>query len=59
MKQLKECMIFPRDLDTFGVIKETEEYLGLSYKNINELNKMSRFKLDEYINQLTLLLYSK
>jgi hypothetical protein len=56
MKQLKEGMIFPHDLDTSGVIKEIEAYLGLTHKNINE---MSNLKLCEYINQLTLLLYSK
>lgn len=56
MKQLKECMIFPRDPDTSGVIKEIEAYLGLPHKNINEI---STFKLHEYTNQLILLLYSK
>ena len=56
MKQLREGMIFPRDLNTFGIIKEIEAYLGLSHKNINE---MSKWELGEYINQLTLLLYSK
>lgn len=49
-------MIFPCDHDTFGVIKEIEAYLGFQHKNINE---MSRWKLIEYINQLSLLLYSK
>jgi len=47
-------MIFPRDPDTLGVIKEIEVYLGLSHKNINE---MSHRELEEYISQLTLLLY--
>ena len=56
MKQLKECMIFPHDLDTFGVIKEIEAYLDMPHKNINE---MSDLKLYEYINQLILFLYSK
>jgi hypothetical protein len=56
MNQLREGMIFPRDMDTFGIIKEIETYLGLSHKNINE---MSKWELDEYIDQLTLLLYSK
>ena len=56
MKQLKERMIFPHDPDTFAIIKEIEAYLGMPHKNINE---MSCLELDEYINQLTLLLYSK
>ncbi|WP_176127504.1 hypothetical protein [Clostridium saccharobutylicum] len=49
---MKERMIFPRDLDTFKVIEEIEEYLSLPHKNINEI---SDFKLHEYINELTLL----
>lgn len=53
MKQLKECMIFPRDPNTLEIINEIEAYLGLPHKNINEI---SNFKLHEYINQLTLLL---
>ncbi|MFL0167541.1 hypothetical protein [Candidatus Clostridium helianthi] len=52
MKQLKEGMIFPRDMDTLEVIQEVEVYLGFPHKNINE---MSDLKLHEYINQLTLL----
>jgi len=47
-------MIFPYDTYTFEVIKEIEVYLGLPYKNINE---MSDLELVEYINQLTLLSY--
>lgn len=50
-------MIFPRDPDTFRIIKEIEAYLGLVHKNFNE---MSHWELIEYINQLTtVLLYKK
>lgn len=52
MKQLKGSMIFPRDIDTFKIIKEIEAYFSLPHKNINE---MSDLKLHEYINELTLL----
>jgi len=45
-------MIFPRDLDTFEIIKEIEEYFSLSHKTLIE---MSDLKLHEYINELTLL----
>lgn len=53
---MKECMIFPRDFDSLTIVKEIEEYLGVAHKNIGG---MSNGELDEYINNLVLLLYLK
>lgn len=53
---MEECIIFPFDSDTLQVIKEIEEYLGLPYKDFNE---MSKWELEEYINQVTLISISR
>lgn len=53
---MEEIIIFAFDLNTCEVIKEMEECLGLPHKDIN---KMSKWELEEYINQLTLISISR
>lgn len=53
---MEEIIIFPFDFDTLQIIKEIEEFLGLPHKDIN---KMSKWELEEYINQLTLISISR
>lgn len=53
MKELSECMIFPRDLDTLWIIREAESCFVLDSKDID---KMTNTELIEYIDQLALIL---
>jgi hypothetical protein len=53
---MEETIYFPRDPDTWSIIKEIEVYLELPHKNIMMAND---WELHEYINKLTQLLIKR
>ncbi|CAI3245092.1 MAG: hypothetical protein KIB53_14535 [Paraclostridium bifermentans] len=53
---MQEGNIFPYDHDTLSIIKEMEEYLGLTNKDIDKINYTELIK---YIDQITLILLYK